>query len=591
MVHSRGVESGVPPAIPAELPEDPSALKKLVLELGAALEAERAEKDRAISERDQTKVQLEAALYRLKTMLREKFGRKSERMAPGQNLLAFPGVMEELQNAGATAADVAAFKEELEAELKPHPVRQAALDESLLLEEKTHDLPAHDKSCDKCGAAMAQIDAEESLQLEFVPATFKRIRHRRIKYACKACGECVKLAERPLHPIMKGLPGPGFLAQTLINKFDDHLPLNRQQEIYARHGVHIARSSLCDWVRQSCLLLEPLYEFMCVLVLQGKAIHADETPVNFRLKDYGNACEDIEGDSEGDAHPKSKAKARLIQKGYMWVYIGDAEHPYCCFDFTENRTKQGPLKFLNHAPDADPGERPSPMRGYLQVDAYGGYDEVFRTKDDTGKPLVLEVACWAHARRKFFEAQDSKDRDVAVAALKAIGEIYSVEHKLADVAASRKERKRAAPTYEQIAKFRQRRARPLLEKFGAWLEQARARVLPKDPIGGAINYALSNWAALNRYTEQGYLSIDNNAAERALRNIVLGRKSWLVAGSRRGGRWAAIAYTLIESAKRCGANVWEYMRDLLENFQSARPSEFKNFLPDAWLKTKLSAQS
>ncbi len=591
MVHSRGVESGVPPAIPAELPEDPSALKKLVLELGAALEAERAEKDRAISERDQTKVQLEAALYRLKTMLREKFGRKSERMAPGQNLLAFPGVMEELQNAGATAADVAAFKEELEAELKPHPVRQAALDESLLLEEKTHDLPAHDKSCDKCGAAMAQIDAEESLQLEFVPATFKRIRHRRIKYACKACGECVKLAERPLHPIMKGLPGPGFLAQTLINKFDDHLPLNRQQEIYARHGVHIARSSLCDWVRQSCLLLEPLYEFMCVLVLQGKVIHADETPVNFRLKDYGNACEDIEGDSEGDAHPKSKAKARLIQKGYMWVYIGDAEHPYCCFDFTENRTKQGPLKFLNHAPDADPGERPSPMRGYLQVDAYGGYDEVFRTKDDTGKPLVLEVACWAHARRKFFEAQDSKDRDVAVAALKAIGEIYSVEHKLADVAASRKERKRAAPTYEQIAKFRQRRARPLLEKFGAWLEQARARVLPKDPIGGAINYALSNWAALNRYTEQGYLSIDNNAAERALRNIVLGRKSWLVAGSRRGGRWAAIAYTLIESAKRCGANVWEYMRDLLENFQSARPSEFKNFLPDAWLKTKLSAQS
>ncbi len=253
MVHSRGVESGVPPAIPAELPEDPSALKKLVLELGAALEAERAEKDRAISERDQTKVQLEAALHRLKTMLREKFGRKSERIAAGQNVLAFPGVMEELQSAGATAADIAAFKEELEAELKPHPVRQAALDESLPLEEKTHDLPAHDKSCDKCGAAMTQIDSEDSMQLEFVPATFKRIRHRRIKYACKACGECVKLADRPLHPIMKGLPGPGFLAQTLINKFDDHLPLNRQQEIYARHGVHIARSSLCAWVRQSFL--------------------------------------------------------------------------------------------------------------------------------------------------------------------------------------------------------------------------------------------------------------------------------------------------------------------------------------------------
>jgi hypothetical protein len=323
-------------------------------------------------------------------------------------------------------------------------------------------------------------------------------------------------------------------------------------------------------------------------VLQGKVIQADETPVNFRLKDYGNACEDLEGDSEGDAHPKSKAKARLIQKGYMWVYIGDAEHPYCCFDFTENRSKQGPLKFLNHAP-GEPGERPPPMRGYLQADAYGGYDEVFRTKDDQGKPLVVEVACWAHARRKFFEAQDSKDRDVAMAALNAIGELYSVEHKLADLAALRKERRRAAPTYEQIAKFRQRRARPLLEKFGAWLEQAKMRVLPKDPLGVAISYALSNWAALNRYTEQGYLSIDNNASERALRNIVIGRKNWLVAGSRRGGRWAAIAYTLIESAKKCGANVWEYMRDLLENFQSARPSEFHRWLPDNWLKAKLAA--
>ena len=598
----------MPSEIPASLPTDLASAHRLIEQLGTALDekaalldAERAEKARVAQElgaaleqvnleKAKLAEKLEAALHRLKTMLREKFGRKSERIAPGQNLLAFPGVMEELQSAGATAADIAAFKQDLEAELKPHPVRQAALDESLPLEEKTYDLPAEDKSCDKCGAAMTQIDAEESLQLEFVPATFKRIRHRRIKYACKACGECVKLAERPLHPIMKGLPGPGFLAQTLINKFDDHLPLNRQQEIYARHGVHIARSSLCDWVRQSCLLLEPLYDFMCVLVLQGKVIHADETPVNFRLKDYGNACEDLEGDSEGDAHPKSKAKARLIQKGYMWVYIGDAEHPYCCFDFTENRTKQGPLKFLNHAP-GEPGERPPPMRGYLQVDAYGGYEEVFRTKDDTGKPLVLEVACWAHARRKFFEAQDSKDRDVAEAALKAIGQIYSVERKLADVAASRKERKRAAPTYEQIAKFRQRRARPLLEKFGAWLEQAKVRVLPKDPIGGAVNYALSNWIALNRYTEQGYLSIDNNAAERALRNIVLGRKSWLVAGSRRGGRWAAIAYTLIESAKKCGANVWEYMRDLLEHFQSARPSEFRKWLPDQWLKAKLSAQS
>jgi transposase len=576
-----GVDSSMPAPHPAALPEDPAALKRLVFELGAALEKVSQEKD-TLAEK------LEAALHRIRGLLRERFGRKSEKLAPGQNLLAFPGVLEELELAGASAADIAEFKQELEAELKPHPVRQAALDESLPLEEKTHDLPQPEQACDKCGAGMAQIGSEDSVQIEFVPATFKRIRHRRIKYACRTCGECVKTAERPLHPVMKGLPGPGLLAQTLIAKYDDHQPLNRQQEIYARHGVHVPRSTLCDWVRQSCLLLEPLYDLMREQVLQGQVIHADETHVNFRLKDQGNACEDIEGDSEGDAHPKSKTKARLIKKGYMWAYLGDEQHPYCCFDFTPDRSRHGPLRFLNHTPpEPEPGmEKPPPWQGHLQCDAYAGYEEVFRTKDDAGKPLVLEVACWAHARRKFFEAQDSKDREIALAALKGIGELYAVERTLADVAASRKARNRAAPGYGQIAKFRKRRAWPLLEKLHAWLEQAKTRVLPKDPLGNAIHYALSNWTALNCYIEQGYLAIDNNAAERALRNVVIGRKNWLVAGSLRGGRWAAIAYTLIESAKRCGANPWEYLRDVLECFQAARPSEFKNFLPDAWQKAR-----
>jgi transposase len=590
---SRGVESSVPATPLTALPDDPAALKKLVRELGAALDEKQAALDAERLEKTKLAEKLEAALYRIRNLLRERFGRKSEKLAPGQNLLAFPGVMEELEEAGATAADIAACKQDLEAELKPHPVRQAALDESLPLEDRLHDLPQPEQACDNCGQAMTQICTEDSIQVEFVPATFKRIRHRRTKYACKACNECVKLAQRPLHPIMKGLPGPGLLAQTLIAKYDDHQPLNRQAEIYARHGVHVPRSTLCDWVRQSCLLLEPLAELMRERVLQGSVINADETHVNFRLKDYGNACEDIEGDSDGDAHPKSKAKARLISKGYMWVYLGDQQHPYCCFDFTENRSRHGPLKFLGHSPPDDLPEGtspPAPWQGHLQADAYAGYEEVFRTKDNTGKPLVLEVACWAHARRKFFDAQDSKDRDVAETALKAIGELYAVEHKLADVGESRKARGRATPTFEQIAKFRKRRAKPLLDKFGAWLEQARARVLPKDPLGQAISYALGNWAALNRYTGHGYLSIDNNASERALRNVVLGRKNWLVAGSRRGGRWAAIAYTLIESAKRCGANPWEYLRDLLQHFQSARPSEFHKLLPEAWQKAKTAAQ-
>jgi transposase len=538
----------------------------------------------------------DALKHRLSVFLRNNYGRKSEKLTPGQQEIDFPGLAETLISGGATAGDLVQVVVEAapeEEQLKPsRPIRQAAFDESLPLEDKIHDLPKPEQACDKCGQALIQIDSVDSVQIEFVPATFKRLRHRRLKYACKACGECVKLAARPEHAIMKGLPGPGLLAQTLIAKYDDHQPLNRQEEIYERHGAHVPRSTLCDWVRQSCMLLEPLTDLMRERVLMGKAINADETHVNFRLHDKGNACEDLEGDSGGSANPASKAKARLIQKGYMWVYLGDEEHPYCCFDFRENRTREGPLNFLDHKPpNLPPGlPKPPPWRGYLQCDAYKGYDEVFRAKDDQGKPLVLEVACWAHARRYFFDAQDSQDKELAKQALGAIGEFYAVERKLKEIAAQRPERGRAAPTYEQIEKFRKRRAKPLLNAFCAWLEQPRPAMLPKSPLGQAIRYARDNWIALNRYLEQGYLSIDNNSAERALRNIVLGRKNWVVAGSRRGGRWAAIAYTLIESAKRSGANVWEYLRDVLERIAETRLSLLEELLPDAWLKARATTK-
>lgn len=592
-----------------ELPNDPDRLREMILALHADLErtkqvsaalkksfaqaepgTEPAKLQAEVASLTEVNAQLvaqvdllqkerDALKHRLSVFLRNHYGRKSEKLAPGQQELDFPGMADALIAGSATAGDlvqVIVQSSPDDEQLKPRPVRQATLNERLPLEEKVHDLPVDEQACDKCGAVVTQIGAEESMQLEFVPATFKRIRHRRLKYACKACGECVKLAECPEHPIMKGLPGPGLLAQTLIAKYDDHQPLNRQEEIYARHGVLVARSTLCDWVRQSCLLLAPLVDLMRERVLMGKAINADETHVNFRLTDRGDACEDLEGDSEGDANPASKAKARLIQKGYMWVYLGDEDHPYCCFDFRENRSRDGPLQFLEK------------WRGYLQCDAYKGYDETFRARDDQGKPLVLEVACWAHARRYFFDAQNSQDRELAQSALAAIGQLYEVERRIRDIVATRKHRNRRAPPYDVIARFRQSRAGPLLEKLGAWLKQYKDKILPKSPMGQAINYARDNWTALNRYIEHGYLSIDNNASERALRNIVLGRKNWLVAGSRRGGRWAAIAYTMIESAKRCGANVWEYMKDVIERIATTRLSQLEQLLPDHWLKAKTS---
>lgn len=199
----------------------------------------------------------DALKHRLSVFLRNNYGRKSEKLTPGQQEIDFPGLAETLISGGATAGDLVQVVVEAapeEEQLKPsRPIRQAAFDESLPLEDKIHDLPKPEQACDKCGQALIQIDSVDSVQIEFVPATFKRLRHRRLKYACKACGECVKLAARPEHAIMKGLPGPGLLAQTLIAKYDDHQPLNRQEEIYERHGAHVPRSTLCDWVRQSCM--------------------------------------------------------------------------------------------------------------------------------------------------------------------------------------------------------------------------------------------------------------------------------------------------------------------------------------------------
>ena len=206
-------------------------------------------------------------------------------------------------------------------------------------------------------------------------------------------------------------------------------------------------------------------------------------------------------------------------------------------------------------------------------------DEVFKGKDDTGKPLVVEVACWAHARRKFYDALNSKDRQLAEEILALVGRLYEVEKNI------RKDRKEGeASDYDKVKKARIEQANPVLETIGDWLGKQQPRVLPKGPLGQAIGYALGNWTALTRYTEQGWLSIDNNASERALRNVVVGRKNWLFAGSEAGGHWAASAYTLIESAKRCGANPWTWLRDVVARIATTRMSELPNLLPDKWLK-------
>jgi transposase len=343
-----------------------------------------------------------------------------------------------------------------------------------------HDVAPAQRLCPGCGQERTAIGEEVSEQLDYQPASLFVVEHVRCKYACPHCQEHVTTAGKPAQPIDKGLPGPGLLAHVAVSKYLDHLPLHRLERIFSRHGVELSRSTLCDWMAAAARLLVPLAEQMRRRVLQSRVIHTDDTPV-----------------------PVLDNTRDTTRQARVWVYLGDRDHPYTAYDYTPTHARDGPVQFL--------GE----YRGYLQADAFAGYDGIYAT----GR--VAEVACWAHARRKFYDARTA-DPERSHAALAWIRRLYDVEDQgkpLADA-------KRAA--------LRQAESVPLLTAICQWLTEQRAAVLPKSPMGQAIGYALSNWPALCRYTEAGFLAIDNNASERALRGLAIGRKNWLFCGSDAG---------------------------------------------------------
>ncbi len=338
-------------------------------------------------------------------------------------------------------------------------------------------------------------------------------------------------------PIDKGLPGPGLVAHVITSKYADHAPLYRQEAMLARHGVEIARSTMCGWMKAAADLLAPLVALMALQVRQSKVIHTDDTPVP--VQDPG------------------RGKTRT---GRLWVYLGDAEHPYTVFDYTPSRSRDGPASWLKD------------YMGYLQADAFGGYDGIYAGGG------VVEVACWAHARRKFYDARTS-DAARAHQALAMIRLLYDVER-------DAKEKKLDAVRRQAL---RQERSRPLLGQLQQWLEAERPGVLPKSPMGTAIQYTLNNWDALIRYASEddGHLAIDNNAAERAIRPITIGRKNYLTLGSNAGGRTAAILYSLTASAKQHGLDPFVYLRDVLATVAAAPLSQLDQFLPDHWKQQQL----
>jgi len=459
-----------------------------------------------IVSRDSEIEQLKLLIAKLRRM---QFGRKSEKLDRQIEQLELR--LEALQQND--AEKVAALPEPMANAVALARSARRPLPSQLPREVRTY-LPKQE-ACPDCGGELKHLGEDVSEMLEIEPVHFKVIRQVRPKLAC-ACCERIVQAEAPSRPIARGIAGPGLLAHVLVSKYADHLPLYRQSEIYAREGVELDRSTLADWVCGTSQLLEPLVESLRRHVMAAEKLHADDTPVPVLAPGNG----------------KTKT-------GRLWTYVrddrptGDKTPPAVWFAYTPDRKGEHPKAHL------------SKFQGTLQADGYAGFEQIY----ETGR--IQEAACWAHVRRKFYDLEQAHKSPVAKEALERIGALYAVE---SDINGRSPEERR---------EIRNTRSRPLLESLKQWLEETLGKLSKKSDTTLAVCYTLGRWDALMRYCDDGRLEIDNNAAERALRAVALGRKNYLFAGSDRGGESAAAIYSLIGTAKLNGIDPESYLRDVL----------------------------
>ena len=467
----------------------------------------------------------------LEQLLRARYGPRRERVNENQLFLFAVALVSAGREAPAEPAASAGTEKAPAGTGKPKGHGRGVLPKSFQRQRVVYDLAEGQRQCPECQGDLKRIGEDVSERLEYVPASLVVIQEACQKYACpKGC--TVVTAEKPTAPIEKGLAGPGLLAQVAVSKYADHLPLHRQEEIFRRQGLELPRQTMCDWMRACAELVSPLYELMKQGVLGSKAVQTDDTPVPVLDPDL----------------PRTRT-------GRIWTYVGDEAHPYTVYDYTPTRSRDGPEEFLEE------------FRGYLQADAYSGYDHFYK-EPERG---IIEVACWAHVHRRHFEAQSS-DLMRSTVMLAYIRLLYDVEREARD-RKLRGEARRA---------LRQKKSKPILDDIHTYLEREQPHVLPKSPEGEAIAYTLSNWKALTRYCEDGDLEIDNNGAERSLRGVAVGRKNWMFYGSDNGGRTAAVLSSLIATCKRLGVDPFAYLRDIFARIGAHPQSRLAELLPDRW---------
>ncbi len=514
-----------------ELPNDIEALKHLVI----ATHQQVVDREAQLADREARIKELQSQIAYLKRTL---FGQRSEKIDPQQLLL-----FRELQS------QVEALQEEAEQE-EVHYTRRKGhgrrpLPDDLPVEEVVY--PLENTDCPCCGESMGRIGEEVTDEVDFHPGSMFCRRHIRPKYACRKCAEGVHIAPMPPRPIDKGIAGPGLLAHVLTSKYADHCPLNRLQGQLRRHRLEVSVSSLCDWVARMSDLLTPIYDGLKASLLAGDLIQADETPVPYQL----------------DTLKKKTAT------GYLWTYL--CESPYPCdspglrdssrmvlYDFTTSRSRAGPSQFLEG------------FSGRLITDGYGGYHEAVE------RAHLTHAGCWAHARRKFYDAR-MDDRRRCGQMLKLIQALFAIERKAKDL-----------PATERLT-LRQAESAPLLHEICVCADAWSQEVLPRGSVGQAVNYLRNQWRPLTRFVDDATIPLDNNASERAMRHVVIGRKNWTFAGSAAGGHRAAKIFSIAVTCRSIGLDPFAYLRDVIDRLP--RGEDPALLLPSAWKATQLISPS
>jgi transposase len=472
-----------------------------------------------------SQVEVEQLKLRLTQLEKLIYGSRHERFVPDNGSVAQQLTLglqaEAIGERTITKEEVAVTRTNIQVEKKPHPGRMtlpADLPREVVVIEPSENT-----------THLKKIGEEITEQLDINPASFFVRRFVRPKYAL-AGGEGIIIGQLPSQPIDKCIAGPGLLAQVIIDKYVDHLPLYRQEQRFSRVGITLAPSTLCNWKSGVCKLITPLYNAMVKEVLQTNYLHVDETPIKV-----------LDQDQKGTTH-----------RGFFWVYH-NSHQKIVIFDYRKGGGREGPSEILKH------------FKGHLQTDGYQVYDN-FGDREH-----ITLLHCMAHARRKFTEALQN-NKATCEYVLKYIQELYAIEQHARDRNMS----------FEEKYNLRQHEAVPILEHLGKWMKERYTQVTPQSSTGKALAYSIERWAALSLYASNGMLQIDNNPVENSIRPVAIGRKNYLFAGSHEAAQESAMIYSLLGTCKLHDINPWAWLKEVLTRLPDHPINKIHELLPNNW---------